>query len=170
VLWWSEIAFGSLLIVALLALSGYYGRQQVQTLRHFRGPVGLPDEEIRFERHKAYRRLLSCFLTLVLAVLLAVLLTYYEWPAHQLAEQRAAFNRENAPPFTADETPFLREWAWTWIAFLVVLMLVVFLAAYDMYSTRRYALRQYRKLQADRRAMIERQANRLRRERNGHDG
>jgi hypothetical protein len=167
VLWWSEIAFGSLLIVALLALSGYYGRQQVQTLRHLRGPVNLPAEEVRYERRRAYRRLLSCLLTLVLAVLLAVLLIGYEWPAHLLAEQRAGFDRDNAPPFTDTETPFLRIWAWTWLSFLVVLMLVVFLAAFDLFSTRRYALRQYRKLQADRRAMIERQANRLRRERDG---
>jgi hypothetical protein len=171
VLWWSEIVIGWLLILALLALSGYYGRQQVQSLRHYRhdGPGGgLPDEEIRYERRKAYRRLVSCILTLVLAVLLATLLTVYEWPAHQLAEQRAGFDRETAPPLAAADTPLLRAWAWTWIAFLVVLMLVVFLAAFDLYSTRRYALRQYRKIQADRRAMIERQANRMRRDRNGH--
>jgi hypothetical protein len=43
----------------------------------------------------------------------------------------------------------------------------VFLAALDRYSTRTHALRQLRRLQADRRAMVARQADRMRAERGG---
>jgi hypothetical protein len=53
------------------------------------------------------------------------------------------------------------------VALLVVLLAVVVLAALDLLAIRRWGLRQFRKLQADRRAMIERQASRLRQGRNG---
>ena len=49
-----------------------------------------------------------------------------------------------------------------------MLLTVLALAAVDLFSTRSYARQAYRKLQADRRAMIERQVTRLRGERNGH--
>jgi hypothetical protein len=85
-----------------------------------------------------------------------------------LAEQRDGLDADAAPEFTAEEKVFLRIWGGTWIALLLVLMLVLVLAAVDLLSTRRYALRQYRKLQEDRRAMVARQAKRMRRERNGY--
>src|SRR5262249_29647064 len=55
-----------------------------------------------------------------------------------------------------------------WIAALLVLLGVVGLAFWDLVAIRRYGRRQFQKLQADRRAMIERQAARLRGQRNGH--
>jgi hypothetical protein len=51
---------------------------------------------------------------------------------------------------------------------LLVLMIVVFMAALDYWATRRYGLRQHRKIIDDRRAMIEREISRLRQQRNGH--
>jgi hypothetical protein len=165
---WPEIVFGVLLILALLVLSGEFGRRQVLSLRRLRQTPELPADEVRYERRKAYRRLVSCGLTLILAVLLAVLLALYEGPALQLAEERKGHTAETAPSFTEDQLWFLRIWGGTWFAFLLILTAVLILAVIDLLATRRYGLGQFRKLQADRRAMIERQARRMRRDRNGH--
>jgi H+/gluconate symporter-like permease len=157
---WSQIVFGVVLVLALLAVAGFFGWRQLLTLRRLRADPYLPDEERSYERSKAYRRLVSSVLMLVLAVLLGCLLAFYETPAQQIAD-------EDPPAFTPEQKLFLRIWGGSWVAFLLILMVVVLLAAADLWATRRYALRQYRKLQEDRRAMIERQAGRIRQERNG---
>jgi hypothetical protein len=164
---WYEIGFGSLLVVVLITLSIYYGRQQLLALRRLRQTPDLPDEEMRYERSKAYRRIISCSGTLLLAAMLIVLLVY-GLPVQQIADQREGFPPGMNSPFAEEDIQLVRIWGWTLIAFLLVLMAVLTLAGIDLIATRRYGLRQYRKLQADRRAMIQRQANRMRRERNGH--
>jgi hypothetical protein len=164
---WPQIVFGVLLVAALLFLSLFYGAREVLVLRRL-PRAALPEEEWRYERGKARRRLVSCGLTLLLAVLFAVALAYLEAPAQALAEQREGLSAADAPPFSDDQRHFLRLYGGYWIAVLLVLLVVVVLAALDLWATRRFGLRQHTKLQADRRAMIERQALRLREQRNGH--
>jgi hypothetical protein len=159
---WSEIVVGAMLVLLLLGLSFHFGRLQFVALRKLRETPDVPIEEQRYERNKAYRRLVSCALTLLLAILLGVLL-FFSDPSQRWAEQ-ADLHRE----YTEEQKVMVRIWAGTWLVTLLILLLVLGLAAIDLLSTRRYGLKQYRKLQADRRAMIERQANRIRRERNGH--
>lgn len=164
---WSEIVFGSLLVVVLLGLAVVYGWRQWQALRRLGDGSALPEEELRYERRKARRRLVSCALLLVMAVLLVVLLAVFGDQAQRLADASA-----EAPPVEARDRPleevrFLRRWGWTLIAFLLALLAVLALAGVDLMETRRYGLRQYRKLQAERRAMIQRQTARLREERQG---
>ena len=55
-----------------------------------------------------------------------------------------------------------------WLGAFLVLMAILYLAAADLWAIRQYSLRHHRKIQADRRAMIEDQAARMRRQRNGH--
>ena len=155
---WSHV-FGWLLVLALLALAGFFGWRQVAALRRLKDD-DLPDDEKGYERRKAYRRLISSALTLLLAGLLGWLLVFYEGRVDELLREGRA----------AEERGFLRDYIWLWVAFLLLLLAVVMLAAADLWATRRYALRQYRKLQADRRAMIEQQVGRLRRQRNGDPG
>ncbi len=164
---WPQIVFGVLLVAALLFLALFYAVRQVHALRALRSG-DLPDDEARYERGKAWRRLASCALLLVLAGLLAVALAYLEAPAQIIAEQREGHDASTAPPFTPEQRDVLRLWGWNWIAILVVLLVVVALAAIDLWATRRFGLHQAYKLQADRRAMIERQVIRMREERNGH--
>jgi ABC-type Fe3+ transport system permease subunit len=160
---WSEIIVGALLVLLLVGLSLYFGRHQVVALRKLRETPDLPVEEMTYERRKAHRRLVSCALMMILAILLAVLLSFAD-PTQRLADAQEAFRRE----YSDEEKLLMRIWAGTLIAALLVLLIVLVLAGIDLLSTRRYGLTQYRKLQADRRAMIERQANRMRRDRNGH--
>ena len=62
-----ELVFMSLLTVALLAVAGYFGWRQVQTLR---GLNRMGPDERRFLLPQARRRLLCCGLMLVLVPLL----------------------------------------------------------------------------------------------------
>ncbi len=151
---WSEIVFGSLLVAVLLLLSSYFGWRQWVVLRRLRAAT-LPSEEARYERRMAYRRLVSCGLTLLLGLLLASALSLFD----------PDFMKIPATELPPDQRLMLRVWGGSWVAILLLLLVVVGIAAVDLWSTRRHALQQFRKLQADRRAMIQRQTMRLREER-----
>jgi len=165
---WSEIVAGSFLILALVGMSFYFGRRQLLTLRRLRQDGAVPDEERLYERKRARRRLISCGLTLLLAVLMVLLLALFEGKAQQLADAREGVADDAAPALTPAEKAFLRVWGGLVISILLLLLAVLGLAAVDLWETRRYGLRQMRKLQADRRAMIQRQAARLREPRDGN--
>jgi flagellar biosynthesis/type III secretory pathway M-ring protein FliF/YscJ len=170
---WPQIIFGAALIAALLFLALYYGWRQVVALRRLRLNPDLPGEERRYQHRQAVGRLVNSVLLLVLAALLTGVMVYLEPPTQQLVDQHAAAvaKGEKPPERTPEQRQLVLVWGWWWVAFLVVLLAVVVLAALDLLAIRRWGLRQYRKLQADRRAMIERQAGRLRQERqerNGH--
>jgi threonine/homoserine/homoserine lactone efflux protein len=162
------VVFGTLLVVLLLAVAGFYAWRQVLLLRRLRRREDLPPEEDSFLRRQAWRRLINSGLMVVLAGLLAFSLVHLEGRVGKVARERERFTKENAPPLTEQEKDLLRAWGWLQVAILLVLLTILFLAAVDLFATRRYARRAFRKLQADRRAMIERQATRLREERNGH--
>jgi hypothetical protein len=71
---------------------------------------------------------------------------------------------------TSDEQKrFVNQYSLFWIVFSLVLLGLVWLAFIDLWAIRRYAMRQYRQIQEDRRDMIEREVARLHgHERNGH--
>ncbi len=161
-----EVVIGLLLAVVLFALALFYGSRQVAALRKLRQDETLPDEECRYERRKAWRRLVSCGLMLVMALLVTGL-QFYAAPARHIADERGPLGVDEVPDLTAQEKTFLRVYFGSWIAVLLLLLVVLALAALDLWATRRYGLRQYRKLSEDRRAMVRRQADRLRQERNG---
>jgi UPF0716 family protein affecting phage T7 exclusion len=165
---WSETLFGYAIAAFLVAMALVMGWRQVRQLRRLRTQA-LPDEEMRWERRKAWRRLVSAGLLLLMGGLLVTILSVYEPAAMRWADQRDQLGQADRPPMTADEETFLRVWIGSWIALLLLLLAVVALAGVDLWATRQYGVKQFRKLQADRRAMIERQAIRLRQERNGHD-
>src|SRR5262249_59657475 len=103
-----------------------------------------------------------------LGLLLAAILLLYEGPVQELAEEREQYSADTAPDFTPQQKMLLRLWGGAWIALLLVLLGVMVLAGLDVMATRHYALTQFRKIQADRRAMIQHEVGRLRQERNGH--
>lgn len=167
---WSEIVFGSLLVALLLVLSLAYGRRQWQALHRLRQGSALPEEELAYERRKARRRLASCALLLLLAGLLVTLLAVFGDRAQQMADQSDALGPAAAVEgLSESDKVFLRLWGATLIAFLLALLALLVLAGLDLMETRRYGLRQYRKLQAERRAMIQRQSLRLREQRQGEE-
>jgi H+/Cl- antiporter ClcA len=166
---WNQIVFGSVLVAALVFLAVFYAWRQVRVLRG--QDTDLISDEAQYQRRRAWRRLVNSALMLILAGLLAGLLIGLENPTQRLAEkraaERAALPEDQEVPFTPEERRLVNAYYAVVVALLLVLLAVVVVAGMDAWSTRAFALRQYRKLQADRRAMIERQTVRLRQERNG---
>jgi hypothetical protein len=164
---WSQIIFGAVLVVVLLFVALWYGVRQLVILRRMRFPEEMPPGEWSFQRGQARRRLVMSFLLLLLGVMLAIALLYLENPAERL---RVTLEQQgDGTPLDPDQRGFARLYGTFWIVFLLVLMVVVLFAAFDFWATRRYGIRQHRKLIADRRDMIEREVARLRQERNGHN-
>jgi len=166
---WSEIIFGAVLVVVLLFVAVLYGVRQIVSLRQLRAAEEMGLEERAYLHGRARRRLVMSLLLLVLGVIFTAGLVYLETPAQQLADQREAQEQQgDSAPLSPEQRPFARLYLSFWIVFLLLLMAVVLLAAVDLWATRRYGLRQHRKLIADHRAMIEREIARYRQERNGH--
>ncbi len=166
---WTQIIFGAVLVLVLLFTAILYTVRQILVLRRLRAAEEMQLEERAYLHSRARRRLVTSLLLFLLGVLLAGALIYLEAPAHQLAEDRAAMRQQDdAAPLDPQQRGFARLYLSFWILFLLVLMVVIFLAAFDYWATRRYGLRQHRKIIDDRRAMIEREVSRLRQERNGH--
>jgi hypothetical protein len=166
---WPQIIFGAILVLVLLFVSLLYGVRQFIALRRLRHAEEMPLDEANHLRSQGRRRLVTSLLLLLLGIMLAGDLIFLEVPAQQLADQRVQQERQgDTTPLSGEQRQFARFYGSFFVFFLLVLMAVVFLAALDFWATRRYGLRQHRKLSADRRAMIEREVSRLRQERNGH--
>jgi flagellar biosynthesis/type III secretory pathway M-ring protein FliF/YscJ len=167
---WTQIIFGAVLVLVLLFVAILYIVRQIIALRRLRAAEEMPLEEHAYLYSRARRRLITSLLMFLLGGMLVVDLLFLEVPAQQLADhQHERMQREgDVPPLDEEQRSFARVYGWFFIFFLIVLMVVVFMAALDYWATRRYGLRQHRKIMDDRRAMIEREISRLRRERNGH--
>lgn len=165
---WTELVFGVLLLALLVGLTGFFTWRQVRTLRRLRDAAEMPPEERGYLRGQVWRRLFGSLLMAILAGLFAGAL-FLEGPAQELAEQRAAAaDTGEEAVWSGEQRDFARFLGGYWIVLLLFLLALLITAAADLLATRRFALRQMHRLQADRRAMIARQAARLRRERNGH--
>jgi hypothetical protein len=164
-----EIIFTAVLIVVLVGLAGYYAWRQVQALRGLRRQENMPPDDRRYVRNQAWRRLACSGLMVVFAGLLAGWFFLGPVVENNIARGDAArAEQSEGPVFGAAEKPFVRFVIAYWIIALLVLLGMVILALCDILAIRRFGARHFRKLQADRRAMIERQAARLRHEGNGH--
>lgn len=166
---WPQIIFGIVLVFVLLFVSVLYIVRQIVALRRLRAAEEMALEERAYLHGRARRRLVTSLMLLVLGVMLAGALIYLEAPAQQLAEKQEVLRQQGEDTqLNEEQRLFARSYLLFWIAFLLILMTVIFLAAVDYWATRRFGIRQRRKLIDDRRAMIEREVSRLRQERNGH--
>jgi hypothetical protein len=148
---WTQIVFGVALVVALLGLAAFTARRQLRVLREGPADPAAGGEEAAHLRRQAWRRLVCGGLMLVLAVLLAGDLLYLEEPAQQLVNRVDAEGREVVDE--PEEKQFTNFYVYYVIAFLLVLLALVVVAGYDLWSVRRFGMRQLRRLQADRRAV-----------------
>jgi hypothetical protein len=157
-----------LLIVVLVGLAGYYAWRQVQTLRELRHEENLPREDRSYMRNQAWRRLACCALMVVFAAMLTGWF-FIGWPFEDLVKLgEEAAGRNERPELDPGQKQVVRIAGFYWVAAMLVLLGMMGLALFDILAIRRFGQRHFRKLQADRRAMIERQAARLREQRNGH--
>jgi uncharacterized membrane protein YjgN (DUF898 family) len=156
---YSELAFGVLLILALLLLAGYFSWQQFKTRRALALDRTTPPEERGFLIRQTRRRLVCS----VLMVLFAGFLIGWYFIDPKLRDLSAAA-AEQEPGKTH---PLVELVAYYWILALLVLFGILVLAGMDFFATARFGMHQRKILEIERRAALEIEAARLRKERNG---
>lgn len=146
----TEAIFGAILVAVLFGAACVFAWAQRNTLRR---AVHLPDAERRFERRRAFRRLIGCGLMILMAVL--IVFQYVLWETHL----------KGLDPRNAEENRvYYKLWGYSWVVILVSLLTALFLAAYDALASRAHLLGEYGRIAEERRAMVQRQAERLREE------
>jgi heme/copper-type cytochrome/quinol oxidase subunit 2 len=160
------------IVLGLLGISAYFIWRQRRTLRYLQEAHDLSDEDRLYLRNQAWRRLGCCTLMVILAALLdgAYLLGLQDQfnALSTLGDEMRAAGQE--PVLTAEQERFLGFYSLYWMVILLVLLGTLVVAGWDFWAIFRFGQRHRRQLQVDRHAMIEREAARLRSERNGHRG
>jgi hypothetical protein len=129
-------------------------RRQLASLKRIRTGT-LPSDDRGYLRSQAYRRLVQGLLLIVLAAMLAgTFLSGMEQRADE--PRRKVIAGDDKPPPTQEEKEFMRFYLIYWSAILLLLFVVVSMAIVDMWSTRRYAWQQFRRIQSENRTMLER--------------
>lgn len=166
----TQVVFVALLLAALLALAGYYARQQVRTFRSLREAEDLSPEDRRYFVEQVRRRLLGCILMVLFAGLLAGWFALgFDEQASQLQREAAARAEDEPAGPTPEQRHTLRVVGSYLIVTLLVLLAILLTAVLDFLAIRRYAYRHQQSIREGRRAMLERQLARLRGEDNGRD-
>lgn len=167
----AQTAFGSILVVSLLGLAGYYGFRQVKNLRALQYATELPVEDRKFFSQQAYRRLMCCSLMAVFALMLLGSMLFLEDAARELGQLGEESNARAEQAVLSDgQKQFLRIYGAYWITALLVLLGIVLLAAIDLFNIRRYALHQLARIREQRRdVLLDRGRNAGDIRRNGHD-
>jgi hypothetical protein len=158
-----ELTVGISLAVLLVVVAVSFAFKQRQTLARLRHDTGLSLDDRRYLYRQVVRRLLSCLLLLALAAFLVgwfFLESGFE--GMEPIEPGAAVTD------SAKDSLWLR--AYYVIGGLLLLMAVMALAVVDLLATARFGARHRRLLEEDRRAVLQAEVERLRRERHGLNG
>ncbi len=160
----------ALIVGVLLSLSGCYGWKHLRNFRRLRAQRDLPPADRRYHLGQVCVGLTGSLLMVVLAGLVGgSYLLGLEKRADQLPEEAQAQAAEGEKPaLDPEQREFLNRYTTLWSAALLVLMLLLLLAAYDLWAIRRYGLRHHRQIQEDRREMIKKELTLFRTQRNGH--
>lgn len=146
-----------LFAVVLFVIAVVSIRWQIANLGRLRAQSHVPSDDRRYLRNQAIRRLVLGAVMIGLAGTLAGgYFSGMETRADQLHQNRAAQPDGEKLPAEPEDRAFLRMYATYWISVLVILFLVLSLAIVDLWSTRRYAWDQLRRIQSENRAMLER--------------
>jgi ABC-type Fe3+ transport system permease subunit len=158
------------LAALLLVVSIYISVQQFRSLRKLRGQTYLSDEDRSYVRYQSWVRLTGCILMVILGAMVAggyvMGLNEQANELGKAAEEQKLHGEQ--PQMTPEQRRVGQLFGAYWIAVLVLLMVIVLLAALDMWAIRRYGRRQLEQLEADYRAGVEKDVALLRSRRNGH--
>ncbi len=157
-------------LVAILVMVGaYYLRKAIRVLGRTTPEFEMLPDDRSYMRRQAWRRMINSGLMFVLAaIMVGSYLSGIQQRATDIAHEReeAAVDGKK-PPLTPEQSEFAQLFTGILITMLVLLGMIVTIAGIDLFATRRYALTQLRRIQSDRRAMLERQLTRWREERDG---
>lgn len=157
----NELVIGGLLAFVLLGVAGFFGWRQIQNSQSLRTNRDLPAEERTFVRKQIRRRLVCCVLMALLALLLV------GWYA---IESQWPERLPHHPQEKARDNPWVEVFFAYWAFFFFVLFSILALAGVDLIATARFGLRSHRRLEAERRAVLEAEAARFRKKRAERNG
>ncbi len=158
-----EITLGIGLAVLLVVVAVYFAFRQRQTFRQLRSDTTLSLDDRRYLYKQAVRRTASSALLFLLAGFIVG--WFFLEPA--LEELRPAGPVAELPESSKES---LRLLTYYWIVALLVFLAVVLLAVYDLFATARFGARHHRQLEDARRAALQAEVERIRRERRGRNG
>lgn len=167
-----EVILGGILAVVLVGLAGYFTRMQLKTLAGLRDPTALGVEDRLYLRKQVNRRLVCCFLMVVFAGMLVgwfFLEEHLGRPPNQDELDRRALARPTELFEHKGNAQTLRAITVYWAAALMVLFAMLLLAAMDLMATARFGLRHHRQLEAERKAVLEDEVARWKKQ-SGPDG
>ena len=158
------MAFGLILAAILFLFSVMTIRAQFRLLDELRRTPTMPEEDRAYLRKRARRRVINSGLMFVLGGLLAwTFLSGNEARAEEIGErfhqaQLAAKQDPTLPPavLSPEEKEFRVFWASYWIVFLLILFAVFTLAITDFWATRRYAVKEMKRIRDDQKILLER--------------
>jgi hypothetical protein len=173
-----NISFEQVLAVAivtvLVGLAGYFGWQQLQAIRRLKQTENLHPEDRRYHRLHAGRVFVCCVLMIMVAGMVGGWYVLgFEGSARDFGRQATDQTADSNHTLDPDQKRSLTFFTVYWILAILLLLAMVYVAFMDLWAIRRFGLRHMRQIQADRRAMLERQIAQLRAERaesNGHQG
>src|SRR6266851_2321076 len=167
----SERLLAVAIVVVLFGLAGYFGWQQWRAIQRLRQAKNLHPEDRRYHRLHAGRVFICCVLMIMVAGMVG------GWYVLGLEGSLGELGHPAVDqPANPDHLDFAQKRSLTfftlyWILAILLLVAMVYVAFMDLWAIRRFGLRHMRQIQADRRAMLERQIELLRAERtesNGH--
>jgi hypothetical protein len=155
------------LVIGVIGLAGYFAWQQRRAMRRLKQMDNLHPEERHYQRLHAGRVLICCILMILVAGMVGGWYAFgLDNEAAQLSRQAAGqAENEHLDPSQQRSLTFITFY---WIVAILFVLGMIYVALMDIWAVRRFGLRQTRQLQADRRAMLERQIALMRTERNGH--
>ena len=159
----------SVLALILVLVGAYYLRKSILILRRTSPAFEMLPDDRSYLRRQAWRRIVnSCLMFLLATVLVGSYLGGMQEKADEIVSGREKATVDGVkPPLTDQQRQFRVVFSAVWISTLALLGTIVVLAGIDLFATRRYALTQLRRIQSDRRAMLERQLAKWRDERDG---
>jgi hypothetical protein len=160
-----EFVSGAFLVVLLVGIVGYFSWQELRNLRRLRLEPTMPDDDRRRIRYRALRRLFCCVLLLVLA---GLLIGNYFIDRGRARIMEPGDDQE--PTMSPQQREFIKVYSYYWIVLLLVLLSVILVVGYDLWSLLRWSVREQRRLKEDHREMLEHEVAAYLRQRNGHKG
>lgn len=156
-----EVILGGLLAVVLVGLAVFFIWQQKKTLQGLKSGQPPGREDRLYLRKQVNRRLVCSFLMMVIAGMLVG----WVFVDRELSERpldQDDIDRAEPGKIFKEKTEIGGIKILYWVAILVVLFAILFLAIIDLMATARFGLRQHRQLEAERKAMLEEEVARWR--------
>lgn len=162
------MVFGLILAALLILIAAVTVRSQLKLFAELRTTPSMAEEDRSYLRKRARRRVLNSVFLFILGVMLAyTYLSGNESRADAIGDrlQKARLAAQEAPDdaerkAAADPTPEEKEfrlfWASYWIVFLLILFVVFTLAIMDFWATRRYAVKEMKRIRDDQKMLLER--------------